>query len=478
MSSSSIPLLLPRIHNPVLECKKYLNFLLTLIERRNNATIISTSPFEITIDPATVCQLSCPYCSMGAKTMQRTQGVLRHSIHESMLNELMDSAFIIWYFSTGEPLLNRFLPQLIATTKNQAIYSVISTNLSLKLSNERIDQLLTCGLGCISISLDGATAETYSRYRVGGNFDLVINNLRRLIQRKRELGLIRPYIEWRFLIFRHNVHQIPQVRQMAAAMGVDVLELFYGNAPPDAKDDAVQLAEPICLTPSISGPAITQALQQPPTSLLKAINSYTPSILTRTLTTIHNSIHKIPILNKIFIQSTLRTTHDVFNRKCDWLYFGSILYPNASIGPCCLSNEEADDFGKLSATTKFKDVWNNELYQEARALYNNGQWNETRLVCARCPDSKARDYQFRTTLQALLRNAPDWVLRVIIADIDRFFFPIDKQLCPIELEALPRCRIFLTKDFKQERQWLLQATMQQPYIGNEHINWMIKILST
>lgn len=201
MSSNSIPLLLPRIKDQALEFRKYLNFLLALIERRNNSEIVHTSPFEITIDPATLCQLSCPYCSMGAGTMHRTKGVLRPVVHHQMSNYLMNNAFIIWYFSTGEPLLNRFLPEIIAETKNKEIYSVISTNLSLKLSDERIDQLLTCGLGCISVSLDGASEEVYARYRVGGNFNLVLDNLHRLIKRKRELGLHLPYLEWRFLIF-------------------------------------------------------------------------------------------------------------------------------------------------------------------------------------------------------------------------------------------------------------------------------------
>jgi MoaA/NifB/PqqE/SkfB family radical SAM enzyme len=478
MSGSSIPLLLPRIRDKTLEFKKYLNFLLALIERRNNAKIVSSLPFEITIDPSTTCQLACPYCSLGAKTMQRTKGILHPPLHYQMLHDLSDSLFIIWYFSTGEPLLNKFLPELIRATKDKDIYTVISTNLSLKLSDERIDQLLTCGLGCISVSLDGASAEIYSRYRVGGDFNLVIHNLQRLIKRKRELGLTLPYLEWRFLIFRHNTHQISEARLMATEMGVDILEFFYGNAPPDAKDDAVQLAEPMDLTPSISGTAITQALQRPPTTLLNAMNNYTPSMITRTLESIRSFVKKSKLFKKPSQTVLNSVLHNEFNRKCDWLYFGSTLFPNGAVGPCCLSNEEIDDFGLITANTDFRTVWNNELYQEARALYSNQQWNQTKLVCARCPDSKARDYQFRTTLQALLRNAPDWVLRVMIADINRFFFPIDKYLFPIELEALTRCKQFLITDFKSESYELSQIAKQSSLEINQHLRWMIKILST
>lgn len=451
MASASIPLLLPRVNDKYLEFKRYLNWLLVLMDRRVNAEIVHAMPFEVTIDPSTVCQLSCPYCSVGAGTITRDQGVLRPNIHSRMLGDLSDSLFIVWYFSTGEPLLNRFLPEIIASTQGKEIYSIISTNLSLKLSDERIEKILSCGLGCISISIDGASAETYSRYRVGGNFDLVMYNLRRLVECKRALGLELPYIEWRFLVFRHNVHEIARARELATEIGVDLLEFFYGNAPPDAADHEVQRAEPMDLNPVVSGPAIERAANRSPTALIRAMQSGKSVLL-----------NNIP---SIIMNSELR-------QKCDWLYFGSTLFPNGSVGPCCLSNEEPDDFGKLSEDVEFKDVWNNPLYQEARSLWVNKNWDKTKRVCARCPDSNAQDHQFRTTLQALLRNAPDWVLKAILADPDRFFFRLDQKLSPIEFDALFHSGSFLKEDFAQEEQWLADKAHQEKAEIAERIQWI------
>lgn len=470
MSGASIPLILPRINDKQLEFKKYLNFLLALMDRRNNAETVQAMPFEVTIDPATVCQLSCPYCSVGAGTMSRARGVLRPQVHRQMLDDLAESLFIVWYFSTGEPLLNRFLPEIIAATRDKGIYSVISTNLSLKLSDERIDKLLTCGLGCISVSIDGASAETYARYRVGGNFDLVISNLRRLVERKRALGLDAPYLEWRFLVFRHNAHEIAQARQMAQEIGVDLQEFFPGYAPPEATDAEVQqLDEPIDLSPVVSGPALQQAANRPPTALLSALDttratvlSYAEKIARKLVARRGKQDLKVPFVIK----------DEELRQKCDWLYFGSTLFPNGSVGPCCLSNEEPDDFGQLSEDTHFKEVWNNAMYRETRSLWKTQQWDTSKSVCARCPDRRAQDYQFRTTVQALLRNAPDWVIKILASDSDRFFFALDRKLTPVEFDALTRCDDFLSGDYQQEQQWLLEAAEDKPTLVVERLDFM------
>ncbi len=455
MAVESIPFILPRINDKYLEFKRYLNWLLVLMDRRINAEVVTALPFEITIDLSTVCQLSCPYCSVGSNTITRDKDVLRPATHNQILQDLSDSLFIIWYFSTGEPLLNRFLPEIIASTQGKEIYSIISTNLSLKLSDERIDKLLLCGLGCISVSIDGASAQTYSRYRVGGDFDLVIHNVQRLVTRKRELGLSFPHIEWRFLVFRHNIHEVPVARVMAAEMGVDLLEFFYGYAPPEAADHEVQRAEwQELTTPGTSGPALDCAINLKPTTIITALDSRKDT---------HTPVPAI-------LASDL-------GKKCDWLYFGSTLFPNGSVGPCCLSNQEPDDFGTLSESKSFKDIWNNTLYKEARTLWTKNNWDKTERICSRCPETRAQDYQFRMTLQALLRNAPDWVLKILVAHPEQFFFDTDHKLSPHEFNALLDCDHLLNEDFHQEQRWLADIIRRDKKDNNtKRLKWIRKTL--
>ena len=409
----SLPHILPPISDPELRFNKYLNFLLALLARRERSIAVHSRPFELTLDLSTRCQLSCPYCSVGNRTIRRPAGMLSPELNEQVLSELGETAFIIWYFSTGEPLLNRRVAEIFTLARQYEIFAVISTNLSLSLSDVQIDGLLRSNLGAISVSLDGASPETYARYRVGGDFDLVVNNMARLVERKRALGLSYPLIEWRFLVFRHNMAEVEQARSMAAELGVDLIEFFPGYASADAPGSGVQPVPPGLEIDAPSGPALRRALRRKDTLFHRKLGSGTD----------YGSV----------------APESVCGQKCDWHYFGTAIFPGGSVGPCCVSNDEPDDFGHLDGSGSFSEIWNNARYRRARGILAGQPAPD--LVCSRCPNPGAQDYQFRPSLRALLRNAPNWVLLTLSRAPDRFFWEVDGILSPEEaalLQRLPR----------------------------------------
>ncbi len=69
MADTAIFAALPKINNPDLEYRKYLNFLVALRQRRRRTSVVSSRPFDITTDMSTACHLHCPYCGTGNKTI-------------------------------------------------------------------------------------------------------------------------------------------------------------------------------------------------------------------------------------------------------------------------------------------------------------------------------------------------------------------------------------------------------------------------
>jgi hypothetical protein len=67
----------------------------------------------------------------------------------------------------------------------------------------------------MSCSIDGVSNETYKVYRIGGNFDMVINNIKKINFYKRKYRSDHPLLNWQFIVFGHNEHEIPLVREMA-----------------------------------------------------------------------------------------------------------------------------------------------------------------------------------------------------------------------------------------------------------------------
>jgi hypothetical protein len=283
---------------------------------------------------------------------------------------------------------------------------VISTNLSLKFSDDSLVELLRCGLGIISVSMDGATQETYAQYRRGGSFELVANNLRRLVGLKQQLGLTFPLIEWRFLRFRHNEHEEALARTLAAEWGVDLLEFWTGAAPEEgspSSDGVYSSITPLC-GPALSGAALGSLAEAQTQERL--IARFIPGFTTGG-----------------------NADSSKFTSKCDWLYYRGMIYPDGRVGPCCVTNDDNTDFASsLNDYSGYAELFNSGKYIASRQMFSNG--GQAGTICDTCPSPPAQHYQFRNKVRGILRNAPVWAIKVITSDPDKFFLPEDRILIP------------------------------------------------
>jgi MoaA/NifB/PqqE/SkfB family radical SAM enzyme len=408
MAGLALPLLLPEIQSEELEYTKYLNFLVALRARRKNAIHVPSKPFDLSINPSTACQLACPNCETGNGTMTRPATNLAPSLHAHMLSGVVDELFIIRYFGTGESLLNKKFPELMQEIRGKEIFTFMTTNLSFRFTDNQIDEILLSGINLIGVSLDGVTQESYARYRVNGEYDLVVNNMLRMIQRRDELGLKYPLIEWRYLVFRHNEYEVETVRKQAKEFKVDLLEFAEGFAPRNDPAAPVQRLEQFNVRPSMSGPALDAATRS------------------------KNTIMQRMLLQQEF--EYLVPPDNLKFQKCDWHYFSSYWYPDGGVGPCCIATDISEDFGHITMDNDFSDIWNGPEYGDARALFHDG--NSSASFCRSCRSKPTMDRFFITSVKGILLNAPAWVLKILAQDTDRFFLPIDEYYLSNELRAL------------------------------------------
>src|SRR5438067_13177399 len=77
--------------------------------------------------------------------------------------------------------------EMISITRDAGVRTGMSTNATL-LDDRRADLLLDCGLDYLIFAFDGATKETYEKYRVGAVFEKtrenILNFLQKNLQRK------------------------------------------------------------------------------------------------------------------------------------------------------------------------------------------------------------------------------------------------------------------------------------------------------
>ncbi|HET9525863.1 MAG TPA: radical SAM protein, partial [Pyrinomonadaceae bacterium] len=187
--------------------KAYLNVLKFRLNMALKREAVSSYPVVAFIEPNLYCNLQCPACPTGLRLGLRPTIGIDEELFKATIDQIGDYVFQLYMYNWGEPLLHKRTPEMIAYAKNKDINVLLSTNLSIKLTDDYIDRLVLSGLDRMLVSLDGVTQESYSKYRVRGDLALVRENLMRIQRAKQRLGRATPKVVWQFLVFRHNEHE-------------------------------------------------------------------------------------------------------------------------------------------------------------------------------------------------------------------------------------------------------------------------------
>ena len=194
--------------------------------------VLTNYPVKAYIEPTLFCNLRCPACPTGLQLGLRPSSTIDVDLFKSAIDEIGDYLFELQMYNWGEPLLHRQTPEMIRYAKDKRIERIkLSTNLSLNLTDDYIERLVRSGLTELIVSLDGTSTETYSKYRLRGEFDLVCRNMMRIQEAKTRLGLTTPEVVWQFLVFKHNEHEIGQAQAEYRQWGADRLLLFGAEMP-------------------------------------------------------------------------------------------------------------------------------------------------------------------------------------------------------------------------------------------------------
>ena len=179
-------------------------------------------PKRITIEQTNMCNLRCPLCPVNT-SMQRKRGNMSLDDFKFIIDSLHPKTEYIDFFLAGEPLLNPETFKMTRYAADNGKKVIISTNATFL--DKYIDETLQSGLYKLLLAIDGATEDIYLKYRINGDFNRSIAAIRRLCQRKKELGIEYPEIVLQFIVMKHNEHQIDDIIRLGEELGVDNVEL-------------------------------------------------------------------------------------------------------------------------------------------------------------------------------------------------------------------------------------------------------------
>jgi MoaA/NifB/PqqE/SkfB family radical SAM enzyme len=186
-------------------------------------------PSRLYIECTAACNISCfEACCAPETGITRTRqaGMLDWDIFTRVVDEAGPSLVRIDFFNYGEAFLHKRAVEMCEyiKTKYPHIYLYTSTN-GLALNEDKARRLVHSGIDEVTFSIDGASQETYARYRQRGKFDVAIANLHAMTEEKARAGRDVPHLNWRYILFNWNDHdeEMIRARQLAADIGVDRL---------------------------------------------------------------------------------------------------------------------------------------------------------------------------------------------------------------------------------------------------------------
>jgi len=183
-------------------------------------------PLAVLLELTHRCPLQCGYCSNPIE-MERAGNELTTEEWKKVLTELAEIGVLQVHFSGGEPTVRKDLVELVQHATDVGLYSNLITSAVL-LSKEKLQALADAGLAHIQISFQAS--DPVLANRIGGFKNGHAKKLE-AAGWAREVGLP---LTVNAVMHRQNMHQLPQIIDLAVAMDADRIEVanvqYYGWA--------------------------------------------------------------------------------------------------------------------------------------------------------------------------------------------------------------------------------------------------------
>lgn len=200
------------------------NTALNETERRLGRGHLLSNPDIVHIEPTTACNLGCKMCGRSTlwKDLVKNSAHMKRETFEKLIPFLRTARLAVLH-GWGEPLLHPDLLWMVKTCKEQGCMVTFHTN-GLLLTEETAADLIAAGLDHLTVSIDGASAESYRKAR-GADLETLLDNLRRLDEMKRRLRSAHPRITFKSVVMKSNLHELPKLVEVAGSCGAAEIEL-------------------------------------------------------------------------------------------------------------------------------------------------------------------------------------------------------------------------------------------------------------
>ncbi|MFC1993395.1 radical SAM/SPASM domain-containing protein [Chloroflexota bacterium] len=203
-------------------------------------------PLHIHVELTNYCNLKCKVCPTGIGRLARRPAAMEPTLFERLMNEVGPYLLTASLWGWGESLLHPQFADILRILQNRGVTTFISTN-GQNLDDEKIVQaLIKYPPTYLIVCLDGITDKTNSPFRVGAKIAPALAGVRRLAKMKRQKGNVFPLLHLRYIVMKHNEHELSELPQFAKENEFELLTirtLSIIDAPDDTHRDLIPNGE-------------------------------------------------------------------------------------------------------------------------------------------------------------------------------------------------------------------------------------------
>ncbi len=376
-------------------------------------------PLEIYLEISNVCDLRCVMCTrFSAFNPARKQaiwdvdpGFLDARGAADLLRPLLERALVVHAFGYGEPTIHPDFPGFLAHLSQFDVLIDFFTN-GMHLTDDLARLLVDRSIHHLTVSFSGSTAADYESVYQGGKFETVLAGIDRVREAKRAAGRRFPGVRLNSVTFDHHVRALDRFVELAAAHGVETVELtrllehaavvpqLTGHAAnlrsPEIRDAigrgreaAERLGVKLALHPMIEAEL---ALPEESAAAAERIPLEEFPAVARSLPVFPPSRENGPIASSVDldawgvddIRRRLRVREQAQGESpfyCLEPFKTFYLRRGGQVKTCCYMNDEAPGLGDIRKWSPER-IWSGAAYDVFRGAVRNGQY--PMLACEHC----------------------------------------------------------------------------------------------
>lgn len=310
--------------------KQKANSALNLAELESGATTLQSYPRRIVLEMTSACNIKCIFC--GRDEAEFNQTYLKIDVLDK-LKPALEVCEEVTLFGWGEPTINPKFSEFLARLSQSDVRKYFVTN-GMRL-DKFIDDIFKYKVDIIAVSLDGATAEVNDKIRVGSKFSKITENIRKIQEKKRLLGVDFPYMNFVFVAMESNIRELPKMVKLAKTLDMQEVKVVFLSA-----FSADMLKESLYNKQDLVREAFSEAIAEATRLNIKL---------------------KLP-----FIQGE-DIAGDKYHKDCFVGWRDFFLGSDDSIRPCQSTSLK---LGKFSEFESFEEAWNSEAFKDFRKRVN------------------------------------------------------------------------------------------------------------